>query len=496
MYKIFKLKKSEYLKAGLSQKHLLLKSLQSCAMKKKIYNTWTLLATIFFLTTAGAQVSTYERTPGYYTFGINGGLAYQQADIPTTLEGYGLGMTLAKNLYYQPGALLSFDLRGRLLYSQTKGQDYLRSFGISDNDALNGTLNLDYTTEGGGPGFVFQNNKTDMVELGLEGVINFNKLREQTNVNLSLFGGIGVDWYNARTDQANREGLYSADYLAIDPLGSTSYVKDQLKTQILDGKYETAVNESGKLGFMPSLGVELGYQFTPRFSMGVGHKVTFTKTDLFDGHQWENNGDFTGNDDIHHYTNLHLRWIIDDNSKKLRAPIVDITNPALSPQTTRNPTFDIRASVKNISSAMDIQFTVNGYRETFEFKKEDFKSVIRLRPGNNEVVVTATNNAGSDSDIVNIIYQEPIIDNEPNYAYPTVDITNPPYDDFRTDQELFDLRAEVRNISNRNDIEVTINGQITNNFDFRNGSLSARADLIEGRNIVRIGARNRDGFAA
>jgi large repetitive protein len=465
-------------------------------MKKNICNIWTLLAAMFFITTAGAQVSTYERTPGYYTFGLNGGLAYQQADIPTTLEGYGLGMTLAKNLYYQPGALFSFDIRGRALYSQTKGQDYFRSYGIQDNDALNGTLNLDYTTEGGGPGFVFQNNKTDHAELGLEGVINFNKLREATNVNLSLFGGIGLDWYNAKTDQSDRAGLYSDRYLGIDTLGSVSYIKNQLKTQILDGKYETAVNETGKLGFMPSLGVELGYQFTPRFSMGIGHKVTFTKTDLFDGHQWENNGNLTGDDDIHHYTNLHMRWIIDDNSKKLRAPIVDITNPALSPHTTRNPTFDIRATVKNVSSAMDIQFTVNGYRETFEFKKENLKSIIRLRPGNNEVVVTATNNAGSDSDIVNIFYEEPIIDNGPDYVYPTVDITNPPYDDYRTDQDLFEVRAQIRNVSNRNDVEVTINGRIINNFDFRNGSLSARADLIEGRNMIRIGVRNNDGFAS
>ena len=465
-------------------------------MKKNICNLSTLLAVMFFALTAGAQVSTYERTPGYYTFGLNGGLAYQQGDIPTTLEGFGLGMTLGKNLYYKPGAIFSFDLRGRALYSQTKGQDYFRSYGIADNEALNGDLKLDYTTESGGPGFVFQNNKTDLVELGLEGVINFNQLREQTNVILSLYGGIGIDWYNAKTDQSNRAGLYSDGYLGIDTLGSVSFIKDQLKTKILDGKYETSANEFGKIGLMPSLGVELGYQFTPRFSMGVGHKVTFTKTDLFDGHQWENNGDLTGDDDIHHYTNLHMRWIIDDNSKKLREPIVDITNPAISPHTTRNPNFDVRATIKNISSAMDIQFTVNGYRETFDFRKKDFKSLIRLVPGNNEVVITATNNAGSDSEVANIFYQEPIIDTRPGYNYPTVDIINPPYEDYRTDQSRFDVRAQLRNVASHRDIEVTVNGRETTNFDFRNGNLIADVDLIPGRNNIRIGARNQDGFAS
>ncbi len=463
-------------------------------MKEKICYICTLLAAMFFVSTAGAQVSTYERTPGYYIFGINGGVAFQEGDIPTTLDGYGLGLTLGKNLYYQPGALFSFDVRGRALYSQTKGQDYNRSYGILDNDALNGNLNLNYTKEAGGPGFVFQNNKTDHAELGIEGVINFNKLREKTNVNLSLFGGIGLDWYRVTTDQANSAGLYSDAYLGIDTLSSVSFIKKQLNTSILDGRYETEVNGAGKLKIMPALGVELGYQFTPKFSMGLGHKVTFTKTDLFDGHQWENNNTFTPEDDIHHYTNLHMRWIINDNSKKLQAPIVDITNPSLSPHTTRSSTFDVRATVKNISSAMDIQFTVNGYRETFNFKKKDFKSFINLRPGNNEVVITATNNAGSDSDVVNIFYQEPIIDTRPDY--PTVDITNPPYEDYRTDQNRFDVKADLRNVSNKRDIEVIVNGRETRDFDFRNGRLNARVDLREGRNTIRIGANNQDGFAS
>lgn len=471
-------------------------------MKKKICNLWTLLAAIFFVSTAGAQVSTYERTPGYYTFGINGGLSYQTGDVPTTLEGYGLGFTLAKNLYYQPGAILGFDVRGRALYAQTKGQDYLPSYGIRDNDALNGNINLDYTTEGGGPGFVFQNNKTDQVELGIEGVIHLNKLRERTNVNVSLFGGIGLDWYNVKTDQAARGSSYGDAYLSIDTLASTSFIKDQLKSAILDGRYETEAhgfdNGAGKLGIMPNLGVELGYQFTPRFSMGIGHKVTFTKTDLFDGHQWRDNGNLTAEDDIHHYTNLHMRWIIDDKSKQLRAPLVDITNPSISPHSTRNPTFDVRATIKNISSSMDVQFTVNGRPESFNFKKKDFRSFIKLQPGNNEVIVTATNNAGSDSDVVNIFYERPYTDpnNDPNYSYPTVKISNPPYDGFRTDQSRFEIRANVNNVSNKGDIKLIVNGYDINRFDFIRGNITARVDLRNGENDIRIEVRNNDGFAS
>ena len=72
-------------------------------------------------------------------------------------------MTLAKNLYYQPGSPISFDARGRWLFSQSIGLDTKRSTGLENNDALNGSREivqgLDYTSPSG-PGYIFHNNKT------------------------------------------------------------------------------------------------------------------------------------------------------------------------------------------------------------------------------------------------------------------------------------------------------------------------------------------------
>jgi len=176
---------------------------------------------------------------------------------------------------------------------------------------------------------------------------------------------------------------------------------------------------------------------------------------------------------------------------------VDITNPPLSPHTTRSPTFNVRATVKHVSSPMDIEFTVNGYRETFNFSKKDFRSVIKLQPGNNEVVITASNAAGTATDVANIFYEvQGGSGSGTNPAYPTVDITNPSYDNFKTDQEQFRVRAELRNVYSRNDIELSVNGYEINQFDFRNGALSANVRLVNGRNVVRIGARNQDGYAS
>ena len=280
------------------------------------------------------------------------------------MDGYGFGLTLGKNLYYKPGAPLIFDLRGRALYSQSYGLDAQRSYGILRNDALNGfNSSLDYTKDNGGTGFVFQNHKTHMGELGLEGVLTFNKLREQTNVILSVFGGVGLDWYKTNLDQRDRNGLYSDAYLAIDTLRSVSSIRQNLKNNILDGNYETSAQEHGefgRLGIMPNVGLELGYQLTPNFSIGMGHKVTFAGTDLLDGQKWENNNLATNDNDIHHYTNLNLRWIIQPKENKIDPPVIEIIEPFSNPHTSRNPNGYVRAKISNIKSAMDINYLVNG----------------------------------------------------------------------------------------------------------------------------------------
>src|SRR5690606_21310619 len=119
-------------------------------------------------------------------------------------NGYGFGFTLGKNVYYQPGAPLSFDIRGRLLYARSFGLDAVLSYNIDKNSALNGSEDLNYLNypeaTGVTKGFVFQNHRTDLGELGLEAVLTLNKLKENTGIKVSLYGGAGLDYYNVKTD--------------------------------------------------------------------------------------------------------------------------------------------------------------------------------------------------------------------------------------------------------------------------------------------------------
>ena len=476
---------------------------------------------LLFGITLNAQTSNYEttaRTPGYWTFGLNGGLAYQTSDVPLTTEGWGVGLTLAKNLYYRPGSTFAFDLRGRLLYAESYGLDHKRSYGITRNPVLNGTEGFDYTKDNNQSGFVFQNNRTHFGEIGLEGVLHFNKLRERTNINLSLFGGVGIGGYWARTDQSGNNGsLYSTDYLGIDTTASRSVIRRELN-DILDGYHESDAqgSEFGNIDFMPGAGIELGYQLTPRFSMGLGHKVTFTRTDDFDGVRYDRENNLSADNDWHHYTNLNLRWIIDPKKDKQKGPEVDIINPQRNTTTIYQSSAFIRASVKHVNNAMDIDLTVNGKSTPFDYNENILKSEFNLLEGKNTVTVSAFNAAGSDSETVTIIYvdrfkeEEPVTEVEPprvndpviedvpvvetpTTPFPVVRITRPYRSSETVEQDRYRVQATIENVYDNNDVYFTVNGRRQDNFSLRGTRFESDIYLNEGSNRIKIEARNQRG---
>ena len=447
-----------------------------------------------------------ERTPGWYTLGINGGFAYQTSDVKSRLDGYGLGLTLAKNYYYQPGSPISFDLRGRLLYSETFGLNTKRATGIQFNDALNGTKALDYSTENGGIGYVIPNYKTNHAEAGLEAVLTANRLRENTGIIISAFGGINLDWYNTNIDQANSNGTY--DYTQVDDLNdSNSSIKSILKNNILDGVYETNAHgfeDGGKIKFMPSVGLELGYQFTPRFSMHVAHKATFAGTDDIDGQLWDNNNNPTGTNDVHHYTNAALRWIIEPAKKKVHAPEIIMIQPSRSPYSTRVPDVNIVADIKHVNSSMDVECFLNGQNHNFDFNGKRLRTNALLKRGRNEFLITATNSAGTAKELLILVFKEdrnevplpppPSPPSTINYQ-PTVQITSPRGNSYTTEYIDFTVKADIKNVRSERDIDFYVNGRSENNFSYnnRNDEFTARIELNEGRNEIEIVAKNEAG---
>lgn len=471
---------------------------------KIIRKIYLLFATLISTTALMAQVGVQQKTAGtnesgYWTFGINAGISYQSSDVRALNGGYGFGATLAKNLYQRTGAPLAFDLRGRFLYARNYGLDATRSYQIENNKVLNGNQVLDYSNYPAdlneNRGFVFQNHQTDIGELSLEAVLTLNRLREKTGVIASIYGGLGLDWYRTKIDQANSNGsAYYEGYASIDEQKRTSQIRKELRNNILDGDYESMADgftgQGGKLGIMPSLGLELGYQFTPRFSMHLGHRLTFSRTDILDGQQWADE-----NKDIYHYTNFALRWKIEARQYRALAPVIDLISPARSPHTMANSSGTVRANIRNINGAMDITCRLNGRTQPFDFNDGVFTSNVLLQPGTNELIISASNSVGTDRETLVIFYQDVVTPPVVDRRLPNVTITNPPRRETSSDSRAFTIQASIQEVSNKNNIECLFNGRPLNTFSFdsRTGALRANVQLDRGRNTVRIIARNQAG---
>lgn len=446
------------------------------------------------------QLSRVENQAGYWTLGFNGGWSYQSSDIRATSQGFGFGATLAKNLYYAPGAALSFDLRGRLLFARQFGLDPFRSFDIANNEALNGERELDYTNYPSqfnvDRGFVFQNHRTDLFELGLEGVFTFNRLRENTGIIASLYGGFGLDWYLTKMDQADANGNeYYGAYASLDENVGKSNIRNELRNAILDGNYESLADrfeEAGKIGLMPSVGFELGYEVTPNFSLFAGHRLTFSGTDLLDGHQWE-----SPNNDLYHYTNFGLRWKINPYRRErvVMAPEIEVTRPYTDPYRTRDVRDGlVRADVRHINSHSDMECRLNGREIPFNYSYGTFEVEFPLEPGRNEIQIFARNSIGSVSKTVVIILEETVAPPPVAESAPSIVITNPPYPEYPTNEEYYLVRAVIERVPTRDGVSFFFNGQSHPfNYSITNGAFSAEVSLLEGLNELQIFARNPGG---
>jgi hypothetical protein len=468
----------------LAVKHLVMKHLLHL-------RTWVLFCLCAMSWThTNAQSSASPLRPGWYTLGINGGLSYQNSDVPVWLRGGGIGITLAKNLIHSPSGGFDFDLRGRLMYSHSYGLGRTPNFDLSSNPAVNGSQFFDYTRYD--QGFIYDNHKTQMGELGLEGVLTFGRLRERTGIVLSAFGGIGLDWYRTTTDQGSGSSDYFSQYQAIDPNRSGAVIRRTLRNDILDHNFESLAtgfenNEYGRLRFMPNLGVELGYDLTKRIGIGLGHKVTYARTDILDGKIVPESGN-----DLHHYTYAQL-WYRFNADKQEEPPVIQIIDPPYSPFATKQTYWLLKAEVLHIKQSRQLTVTHNGMPVNFNFRNKDLKVDLLLKDGINTIVITAENSAGKAQ------AEQIIILEEPDYGLPpTIRYIRPEAPGMVVNQSRYDLSAEIKTIEDNKDIRVIYNGRVLTGwrYDRNNQLLTASLTLVEGNNTIEIEAKNRRGVTA
>jgi hypothetical protein len=486
--------------------------LKIITMKKHLLTTALL---IFVVLQGYAQRFDYENTSKIF-FGLNIGSVWHTSDVENAKERFplGAGFVFGGSMNQNYGNAISFDIRFRYLGGTWYGKDSDTTSAIQNNYAVQPL----YDTLG----YTVQNFRAAQHRFALELSMHANRFKERTGFDPYIFGGIGFTASTTKGDLLKSTG-------GVDEQGIYPYDQTQ-NGSIIDEKYETLldINKAGDaytkdafdVKVLPSLGVGIGYYFNNRFSMGIEHKTTFVMDDYFDGTTVNQDGQQSDlfKNDLYHYTSIYFKWYLrgskntythpvdnppidpqpqnpDIDPVRRDKPIVDFSNPQDTPHRTNAPTFDLRANVRNVSSADYITFTQNQNRSTsFNFNPQSnvFQANARLVPGLNTFFIKGENQFGKARDLVEIYYDVEVRENPP-----IVKITNPSANPYIINQLTYNLKADIRNIKARNQITVTFNGQNVSNFNFSetgSNNFSIPLNLRGGTNTIRIEARNNFGM--
>jgi large repetitive protein len=458
-------------------------------MKNKILLSFTFLLSIFSLFSQGGKIDYDTDSKWFWT--LNAGSTWQTADVKSKND-FGWGLTIGKSFNYYYGKLISFDLRGRILSGEWYGQNSDSTNVISNNSVLSPYKDS--------MGFTVLNHFTKATEGSLELVLHGNKLRERTGWDLYVFGGIGITGFKARGNLYNSNdsipnSLYNYDEF-VDLSISTMNVE-------LDGSYETDLdnNSSLNVAITPSLGFGIGYQVSPRFSLGLEHKTTFTRLDYFDGY---NSATGKYENDWFHYTSGYLRFHIKKRNTGRTvynggnqfdtevAPEVIFTNPNVSGNSVSSPNYTIQALVKHIVGRDNINFRQNGvYISNFSYNAttDKLQSSVILQPGQNVFEIIASNAYGTDQKTTVIIYAQ---QREP---LPVVTYFNPASNPTTVSNPNFTINAGILNVSNQSNVSMLLNGQNVSNFTYvpSSGNFTSNINLNIGTNIITVTGINNAG---
>lgn len=449
-------------------------------------------------------------------FGINAGNTWHTSDVRNVdagLRGAGFLFGVSFNHDYQHA--ISFDLRFRYLGGIWYGQDTDTTGAIAGNNALNNVY-------GNLGGYAVQNFRASQHRAALELAIHFNSLRQRTGLDPYVFGGIGYTWTRVMGDLYN--DLNEPYKYSETPSGNIT--QGNFDTPLdMDGTgvpYPTIDDADWRQSLLPSVGFGLGYFFTSRFSMGVEHKSTFFQDDYFDGTIVDQNGVANGRNDIYHYTSIYARWYLklasdrnerrqdevhtppppvedqwEDTPIQHDPPRVVFTNPSTSPTIVSAPSINLRAHLTNVANVQNVFFRQDGavnHNFTYVSSTGIFQSSVQLQPGENVFRLRGANQFGSDEATMVIIYER-----EELPTPPLVTITDPSVDPYVANVPNHGVRATIKNISNRSQVSLTVNGQSISDFDFIASGVNnffTFVNLVPGPNTVRITGTNTHGTAS
>ncbi|PKR82286.1 hypothetical protein CW751_02850 [Brumimicrobium salinarum] len=180
-------------------------------------------------------------------------------------------------------------------------------------------------------------------------------------------------------------------------------------------------------------------------------------------------------------------------------PTVNILRPRTNPFTSNERMQMVTAKVEHVQSKQEINVSVNGVNTTnFTYsnasKRVEFNA--NLTAGSNEIEVKAYNSFGNAKDKTIIVYKRNG-QSETTDLPPQVKILTPARDPYRSSDNTINVIAETKHITQKNQIDVRINGVPTQTFTFNPGTrlIQFNPNLVAGNNIIAINATNNFGVA-
>ncbi len=252
-----------------------------------------------------------------WEFGVKIGTTSIGGDVDSKLTFPSFGAHIRKALGYV------FSLRLHYMYAQAKGQNWQGSSRTSygSGNTQNPWERLGYT------GIVYNNYKTDIHDLALEGIFSLNNIRfhkSKTGLNFYALLGVGQTIYWSRVNALNGSTRYTfANANAIQPsYANRGQIKDALDAE-MDDSYETDAENHGlrrpRLFGMyrrtsGHVGAGIAYKLSNRINLALEDRLTITKEDLLDGVRWAEQRDLTRDFDTYNYLSLGLNFNIGSKS--------------------------------------------------------------------------------------------------------------------------------------------------------------------------------------
>ena len=467
-------------------------------LMKKLYS----LLIAFLLTSSSLFSQGRLDYSSKWFIGFNVGGTWQTTDVKNPLKmGTGYGLTLGKSFNYDYGRRISFDFRARYLYGNWSGQN-VDSTSINSN--YSGALSQFGSNYKDSLGYSVNNFQTEVHRFAFELVLHANGIKERTNWDPYIFGGIGATFHKTYGNLTNTNGLYGYDNL-------TTF-NNSTVTSLLDKSYETPLDgttaNTFRVNFMPSLGFGLGYQISKRVSIGIEHKTTFTLIDDFDGVV-----SASKYNDIYHYTGGYIKFRLRSGSESHRIeedkvvipptpittvpstpqlPVVKFVNPSVTGQIVSSAAYSLLADVNFVDGRNNIVFKQEGVENsnfTYNATTDRLENSVILKLGENVFEIKGTNAFGSDIKSTIVIYKR----NEG--TPPIVIITNPSTASITVTNPVYNLTSTILNVQTSSQVSKVFNGQNNTNFTFNptTNILTSTLALVEGTNTITIKGTNTFG---